>query len=186
LNNHTFYSPINPPTDQPLQVFLWGEGGCIGNGLQEVNMLTEVASHGFLVIASGPPGGNAMTSSSLLVSALDYIEANAGKIGRFATVDSAKVAVGGYSCGGLEAYYASQDERIDIIGIFDSGFIGKNSEQARTINKPVFYFLGGSTDIAYVNVSICCDPSSCSLLTSSRVSLTTAISLLVFPSGSAI
>ena len=36
-------------------VLVWGEGGCAKNGLMFPEYLTEIASHGFVIIADGPP-----------------------------------------------------------------------------------------------------------------------------------
>ncbi len=36
-------------------VLVWGEGGCAKNGLMFPEYLSEIASHGFVVIADGPP-----------------------------------------------------------------------------------------------------------------------------------
>jgi hypothetical protein len=33
----------------------WGNGACVNNGSSYKNLLTEIASHGFLAIAIGPP-----------------------------------------------------------------------------------------------------------------------------------
>jgi hypothetical protein len=40
-------------------VLVWGEGGCAKNGLTFPEFLTELASHGFVIVADGPPVENA-------------------------------------------------------------------------------------------------------------------------------
>ena len=40
-------------------VLVWGEGGCAKNGLTFPEFLTELASHGFVILADGPPVENA-------------------------------------------------------------------------------------------------------------------------------
>lgn len=89
-----------------------------------------------------------------LTEAIDWVVANAGK-GRYRHVDASRIAVWGQSCGGLEAYDVAQDPRVGHVGIFNSGELAANESEAVAgkINKPIFYFLGGPTDIAYLNVS---------------------------------
>ena len=55
LATHTIYRPANLSMDKH-PVLVWGEGGCAKNGLMFPEFLAEVASHGFVVIADGPPG----------------------------------------------------------------------------------------------------------------------------------
>ena len=38
-----------------LPIIAWGNGGCANNGLSHRNFLMEIASHGYLAIAIGPP-----------------------------------------------------------------------------------------------------------------------------------
>jgi hypothetical protein len=58
LATHTIYRPaaLGP---QKHSVLVWGEGGCAKNGLMFPEFLAEIASHGFVVVADGPPVGNA-------------------------------------------------------------------------------------------------------------------------------
>jgi hypothetical protein len=42
------------------------------------------------------------------------------------------------------------DPRVTVIGIFNSGEF-TTSVKSTKVTKPIFYFLGGSTDIAYAN-----------------------------------
>jgi dienelactone hydrolase len=54
LTTHTIYRPA---TLGPAKhgVLVWGEGACVKNGLSFPEFLSEIASHGFVVIADGPP-----------------------------------------------------------------------------------------------------------------------------------
>lgn len=122
--------------------------------------LTEIASHGIFVIASGPPNKEAgTTTSAWMKEAIEYITKNAG-MGAYANVDATRIAAAGQSCGGLEAYDMANDTRVSAIGIFNSGYL--SASQADKITKPIFYFLGGSSDIAYANVSRLFLPGHCS------------------------
>lgn len=159
--------PNTPPENVTLPVLIWGNGACSANGTLFGNFLTNVASYGFMAIASGAPNGHGTTDVQLMKDALDWIEKKAGTAGtRYKNVDTTRLAVAGQSCGGLEAYQMRDDPRVDYLGIFNSGFfdlgliggiIGMPDEGPETIEevkKPVFYFLGGEEDIAYKNVSV--------------------------------
>jgi dienelactone hydrolase len=54
LATHTIYRPTELSMDKH-PVLVWGEGGCAKNGLMFPEYLSEIASHGFVVIADGPP-----------------------------------------------------------------------------------------------------------------------------------
>ena len=58
LATHTIYRPAEPRVAKH-GVLVWGEGGCAKNGLTFPEFLTELASHGFVIIADGPPVENA-------------------------------------------------------------------------------------------------------------------------------
>lgn len=153
--------PTAPPADLQLPVLVFGEGGCQNDGTKFEPFLTEIASHGFLVIANGPPNGTGKTTAQYQRHSSAWISANAGRPGRYATVDASRMAAAGQSCGGLETYAQRANPLVSYLGIFNSGFLPPNDatlggqEDPSTIaevHKPTFYFLGGPTDIAYVNV----------------------------------
>ncbi|KAL2816466.1 Alpha/Beta hydrolase protein [Aspergillus granulosus] len=164
LPRHTIYMPRNPPTNESLPVLIWGNGACSANGTLFGNLLTNIASYGFIAIASGRPNGRGRTDVDYMKDALDWIERRAGSRGKYATVDATRVAVAGQSCGGLEAYQMRDDPRVGYLGIFNSGFLdvpgflggllgipGEGPETIEEVDLPVFYFLGGEEDIAYPN-----------------------------------
>src|ERR1700712_4752103 len=64
LVNHTVYQPtVKPPGQMP--VLIWGEGGCVANGLLYNGFLSEIASYGITVIASGGPAQIGISTVSL-------------------------------------------------------------------------------------------------------------------------
>ncbi|KAI6354454.1 hypothetical protein MCOR25_008597 [Pyricularia grisea] len=149
LPKHTIYMPVNPTPNEKLPVFVWGNGGCVANGLAYRTFLTEIASHGYVAISPGAPYRIGLSSPEMMTASIDWATATAGK-GRYATMDAAKIIAAGQSCGGLEAYAMKNDSRVAAIGIFNSGYLN-DIDRAKTITKPVFYFLGGSSDMAYRN-----------------------------------
>lgn len=87
----------------PLPVMVFGNGGCSNSSLTHERVLTEIASHGYIVIAIGAlemttgTREHASTESSRLIDAMDWIERQAADPGseyhQRAAVD--KLAAGG-------------------------------------------------------------------------------------------
>ncbi|KAF7555700.1 hypothetical protein G7Z17_g1994 [Cylindrodendrum hubeiense] len=137
-------------------------------GLKFRNFLGEVSSWGALAIATGPafvdpseyveaPSDPTNPASGQnpgsLTAAINWVYANAGK-GQWKHIDRTRIGVWGQSCGGLEAYSAgAQDKRVSHLAIFNSGQLDDEASEsvAGNITKPVFYILGGTTDVAYPN-----------------------------------
>jgi hypothetical protein len=155
-----------------LPVLVWGNGGCSGDGTSNRNLLENIASYGYLAIASGAPKGTKGTTAAMMKASIDWAVANAGK-GAYANVDASKIMAAGFSCGGVEANAQIWDPRVATIGIFSSGLL-TNTTAASTFKKPILYVIGGSSDVAYQNVS-CAAPHSADssrALTPSRPSAT--------------
>jgi dienelactone hydrolase len=78
-------------------------------------------------------------------------------------VDLTRIAVGGHSCGGLQALAVSDDPRIKTTLVVDSGVynsrVGTRSGVAieksdlAKLHAPVLYLIGGPSDIAYPNAA---------------------------------
>ncbi|WP_457419382.1 alpha/beta hydrolase [Roseateles sp. P5_E7] len=66
LPTHTVYRPKALATlgDEKLPVVVWGNGACVNTGNRFRHFLTEIASHGFLVVALGPIGPAEVESSA--------------------------------------------------------------------------------------------------------------------------
>jgi predicted alpha/beta-hydrolase family hydrolase len=174
LPTHTVFRPkdLSPFGGKgKLPIVAWGNGACANSPWEHVNFLSEVASHGFLVIAIGPMpaegqrgGAGGPTKSPLLVSAIDWaLEQNCDKASRYyQKLDTNKIAVAGMSCGGLQALEVAPDTRIATAMIFNSGILpdpgaGRGGmpklpkEHLAKLRTPTLYILGGEKDIAYTN-----------------------------------
>jgi dienelactone hydrolase len=117
------------------------------------NFLTEIASHGFLVLADGEPTGLGMTSYKDLMKSIDWVTSNpAAK--KYGNIDLENIAIAGQSCGGLEAYSASiNTDKHKLTILFNSGMLNPfDSTTIPQLKKPVAYFLGGKTDMAQAQV----------------------------------
>ena len=150
LLSHTVYRPTDlaPFTGaRRLPIVAWGNGACANAGLLFETFLTQIASHGFLAIASGPkdaplpafaaqvPGqaktapnpasgiAAGSTKDQDLIKALDWAIAENGRKDSpyFGRLDPQKVAVMGQSCGGLQATAVAADARIKTVVIWNSG-----------------------------------------------------------------
>ncbi|KAF1810917.1 alpha/beta-hydrolase [Eremomyces bilateralis CBS 781.70] len=155
LANHTIYAPKEPPADAKFPLIVWGNGGCLALGQTHGILLTEIASHGYVVIANGRSGNDEVTfsTSTDIFDGINWA-AEAAQSGTL-QVDVTKVASSGQSCGGMQAYTATQDPRVKTTVIFNSGLLGDaadlRGQLAATLKTPIIYFLGGSRDIAYRN-----------------------------------
>jgi dienelactone hydrolase len=146
LPNHVVYRPadLSAVGRKSLGIYVFGNGGCSADGTGSRNHLLEIASHGYVVIASGvippatPPAPAAapapaasgapklvaQTPTSALVEAIDWAQRENAKPGSpfQGRIAADAVAVSGWSCGGLQALSAAQDSRVKTAVIMNSGF----------------------------------------------------------------
>jgi hypothetical protein len=154
LKNHTLYRPTTGPGGGTMPILVWGEGGCVANGLLYKDFLTEIASHGILVIASGGPGQVGATSAGYMDRSIDWAKFQNVKTGGSLNgkLDPTHVTVAGHSCGGLEAYQtAAHRSEVAAIGIMNSGQLTADQAQLNALKAPILYVLGGKNDIAFSN-----------------------------------
>jgi hypothetical protein len=143
LPTHTIYRPKDLSAfgdTNKLPILVWGNGACANSSRGFQNFLSEIASHGYLVVAIGPTveeedgkrgggtgGGMGGTKSSQLTDAIDWAIAQNGNkesiyFGKLAT---SKVAAAGQSCGGLQALEVSSDPRIITTLVCNSGILNE-------------------------------------------------------------
>jgi dienelactone hydrolase len=164
LPGQTIYAPsdLSALRGQKLPIVAWAEGGCIDNGTRYRWFLSEIASHGYIVLALGKMGPNAEevwkqhpapigpvvmpdpstlpplpTRSAQLIEAIDWAIAENGRTGsRYSgAVDTSKIAVMGMSCGGIQAIQAARDPRVTTTVVWNSGLFPDGS--------PMNKFMGG-------------------------------------------
>lgn len=172
LPTHTIFRPedLSPfGAKEKLPIIAWGNGACANSPWEHVNFLSEVASHGFLVIAIGPmpkegERGRGSSKSSQLIDAINWaIAQNGDKASPYYNkIDVSKIAVSGMSCGGLQTLESAPDPRVTTAVICNSGILGDpgsgmggmpnlGKDHLAKLHTPTLYILGGEKDIAYAN-----------------------------------
>ena len=175
LKEHTILVPqdLTPfNAKHPLPVLVWGNGACANSPFEHINFLNEIASHGYIVLATGviPMTDEwyrgPMSRSEQQIESIDWIIAqNADPNSPYYNkIDVKNICVAGMSCGGLQTLYNCADPRIKTLMICNSGlFKTSNANHAvggmpmppkdklKEIHTPIIYILGGKTDIAYEN-----------------------------------
>jgi dienelactone hydrolase len=187
LQGFTIYRPADLQTaakvEGPLPVVLFGNGGCQRTSLGYENFLTDIASHGYVVLAVGPWNDGTIEAEDLwkiddathalkiadakelVNTALNWLESENQRPGNdyYHAVNTANVAAMGQSCGGLQALIMGTmgDARIRTTVALNSGanspgdLLDKmiTKEDLKKLSAPIIYILGGSTDMATPNGS---------------------------------
>lgn len=175
LPEHTIFVPQDLSAfdkKNPLPVLVWGNGACANSPHEHINFLNEIASHGYIVLATGviPMEGGwyrgPMSRTEQQIESMDWaIAQNADPASPYyQKIDVENICVAGMSCGGLQTLYNCADPRIKTLMICNSGlFNQQNANQAvggmpmppkdklKEIHTSILYMLGGESDIAYGN-----------------------------------
>ncbi|MBP5796046.1 MAG: hypothetical protein J6W07_04325, partial [Bacteroidales bacterium] len=113
LEAHTILRPsdLSPFNESnPLPVLVWGNGACTNSPWEHVNFLSEIASHGFIVVATGyiPLNGERyrgpQSTSEQQIEGIDWVfKANQDPSSPYYhKLDTGNIALAGMSCGGLQ------------------------------------------------------------------------------------
>jgi hypothetical protein len=156
LPKHTIYRPedLSKITgSKKLPIVAWGNGACSNAGLLFETFLTNVASHGYMIIVSGeknaplpayavaragggaPAASNiapAMTKDEDMQTALNWAVAEATRKDSqfYRKLNPSKIAVMGQSCGGLQTIANSGDKRVKTSIVWNSGTFGEDNAPA--------------------------------------------------------
>ena len=176
LPRHVVYRPKDLAAlgRTKLGVVAWGNGGCSDDAASSRFHLLEIASHGYLVIASGrilsgpgaparepreprpaPPQGQLpppRTQISDLTDAVDWALAENTRAGSpyFGRIDPAQIAYSGWSCGGVQALQVAKDTRVKTLVIHNSGILnsGPTNMTGASVGKEVLQTL--HTPVIYI------------------------------------
>lgn len=147
-----------------LPILVFGNGGCADTNIGYERMLTEIASHGYVVVAIGEmqdkrfdrPEGH--TPSSELKRGLDWIVEQSKTKGSdyYQNVDPDRVAAAGHSCGGAQVLANAADPRLKTYLILNAGMgdmemADASKESLANVHAPILYVVGGPDDVAYQN-----------------------------------
>jgi len=173
LPRHVVYRPKDLAAlgSTKLGVVAWGNGGCSDDGASSRFHLLEIASHGYLVIASGQilsgPGAPPReprpaapqgqlppprTKVSDLTDAVDWALAENTRAGSpyFGRIDPAQISYSGWSCGGVQALQVANDRRVKTLVIHNSGVLnnGPTNMTGISVGKEVLQTL--HTPVIYI------------------------------------
>ena len=175
LEAHTVFVPQNLSEfneQNPLPVLVWGNGACYNSPFEHYKFLNEIASHGYIVVATGyipledqPYDFDSPRSTTeQQIEAIDWVIAqNSDKNSLYyKKIDTQNIALAGMSCGGLQTLYNCADSRIKTLMVCNSGLFSDTStampgmpmpekSKLNEIHTSVMYMLGGESDIAYGN-----------------------------------
>lgn len=112
-----------------LPLLLFGNGGCSDTSAGYERMLTEVASHGYIVVAIGEMRDSlneraiGQTESSELMRGLEQmLQLNRTKgTEYYHFIDTTKIAAAGHSCGGAQVLCNAADPRLQTYLILNAG-----------------------------------------------------------------
>ena len=173
LPRHVVYRPkeLGALGTTKLGVVAWGNGGCSDDAASSRFHLLEIASHGYLVIASGrilsgpgappreprpaAPQGQLpppRTQVADLTDAVDWALAENQRAGSpyFGRIDPAQIAYSGWSCGGVQALQVAKDPRVKTLVIHNSGVLnnGPTNMTGTSVGKEVLQTL--HTPVIYI------------------------------------
>jgi hypothetical protein len=157
LAGYTIYRPKDLTEKYPQFVFM--DGSCTLEGVGAFSeILSEVASYGFIAIVVGDPTANGSealsTDPTSLLKPLDWLYAEADRpcSKYYHKILKDKAAASGQSCGGVHAIGAGKDPRVATVVPLNSGLSGMATDAQTALSAlhgSIAYLIGGSSDLAY-------------------------------------
>ncbi len=152
---------------EPLPVLIFCNGGCMDTSIGYENMLTDIASHGYVVVGIGELQMFAQhekdrhTPSSMVQQALDWVCQQAADPASpyYKKIDTDKIAAAGHSCGGAQVLANAADTRLKTYLILNAG-MGKmtmadaSAKSLKALHGPILYLVGGTGDVAWQNAQM--------------------------------
>jgi len=172
LPDFVVYHPVN--MDQavtqegaPLPVLVFANGGCMDTSIGYENMLTDIASYGYVVVAIGELQMFAQheldkhTPSSMVAKAMDWVslQATSSASPYYNKINADRIAAAGHSCGGAQVLCNATDSRMKTCLILNAGMgkmemAGASPESLKGLRTPILYLVGGTTDVAWQNAQM--------------------------------
>ncbi|WP_211224513.1 carboxylesterase family protein [Marinimicrobium agarilyticum] len=168
LPEYVVYRPENlaqaAKSEGPLPVVVFANGGCNDTSFPFERMLSEVASHGYVVIALGKMQRSLddrplkKAGNEMMTAAVDWVTAQAAakQSDYYEKVALEHIASAGQSCGGAQVLATASDPRFTTFMMFNSGIGDMTMAEASrsslaNLHAPVIYLVGGETDVATEN-----------------------------------
>ena len=148
---------------EKLPVLIFCNGGCMDTSIGYENMLADIASHGYVVVAIGElqmfaqHENDQHTPSSMVKKALDWICNPSSPYYQY--INTEKIAAAGHSCGGAQVLANAADPRLKTCIILNAG-MGKmtmadaSAKSLKNLHGPILYLVGGTTDVAWQNAQM--------------------------------
>lgn len=160
LTTHTLYWPAKWSKGL-LPIIAWGNGDCSNSSLSYAAFLSEIASHGYFVVAVGnddidypqpegitilADGRPVRTQASALTKAIDWAVAENSRPGSpyAGKLDTHKIAYMGHACGGRQAMEASSDSRTTATVLLNAS--GSFRPDSSSTHKPPIAHFEGAQD----------------------------------------
>ena len=171
LPGFTVFRPENlswaAARENALPILIFCNGGCMDAPIHYERMLTDIASHGYVVIAVGEmqmvlfDRKEHSTPSTVVTTALDWIcsQARDKNSDYYSFIDTTKIAAAGHSCGGAQVLCNAADTRLKSYIILNAGMgnmtmAGADSKSLHSLHAPIIYMTGGTGDVAYQNACL--------------------------------
>lgn len=168
LSNYVVYRPENikkaVKKEGKLPIFVFANGGCNDTSITHEKVLTDIASHGYIVVALGALQEDLQdrdlnkTDGSMMLAAMDWLaeQSTLKKSDYYNNIDLNKIATGGQSCGGCHVLATAKDPRVKTAimyntGIGDMSMADASPESLENVSQPILYIIGGESDVAYPN-----------------------------------
>ena len=152
---------------EKLPVLIFCNGGCMDTSIGYENMLTDLASYGYVVVAIGElqmfaqHENDQHTPSSMVQRALDWLSQQSSNPASlyYHKIDIDRIAAAGHSCGGAQVLANAADTRLKTYIILNAG-MGKmtmadaSAKSLKNLHGPILYLVGGTSDVAWQNAQI--------------------------------
>ena len=152
---------------EKLPVLVFCNGGCMDTSIGYENMLSDIASYGYVVVAIGQLQMMAQhnkdrhTPSSMVAKALDWIsqQATDPTSPYYDKIDVDRIAGAGHSCGGAQILANAADSRLKTYLILNAGMgnmtmADASKKSLKKLHGPILYLVGGTTDVAWQNAQM--------------------------------
>lgn len=169
LPGYTVYRPANMKGKERYPVVAWSNGACTASNDAHLYFLMQIAAHGFVVVAAGSPevssGPGGIATQDRLSNVIDWVTGKGKEAPDYQShLDADRIATAGHSCGGIDAIWTgANDRRVKAIVSMNSGCFPEGSnggasgplaacqKALNSLNGPILFLAGGTTDVAYDN-----------------------------------